>query len=227
MSDWHKPDEAPADPERLPERIVALAREHNAPPPTPRDEIWQRVQSARHKSVPSDGVIPLPVGRPAPRTARWLAWGAGIAAVLAIGIGLGRLSLPNQGQAPADVVANQPDSGASSSRSNVAYALTAAQHLSMVETFLTTLRASKEVDSSFTARARELLSSTRLLQDAPGMDPRLRRLLSDLEDILVQVAQFDPSRGAEELDLITDGLEERQVLPRVRAAAPADPARAL
>ena len=227
MSDWQKPTEEPADPERLPERIVALAREHNAPPPTPRDEIWQRIQAARHKSAPADRVIPLPVRRPAPRTGRWLAWGAGIAAILAIGVGLGRMSLPNPGQSPTDVVATQPDSAAPSSRSNVAYAISAAQHLSMVENFLTTLRTSKDVDSSFTARARELLSSTRLLQDAPGMDPRLRRLLSDLEDILVQVAQFDPSRGAEELELITDGLEERQVLPRVRAAAPADPARAL
>jgi hypothetical protein len=225
MSDWQKPNQEPADPDRLPEQIVALAREHNAPPPTPRDEIWQRIQAARHKSAPSDGVIPLPVRRQV-RTSRWLAWGAGIAAVLAVGIGLGRLSLPNPSEAPADVVANQPDS-AGPSRSNVAYALTAAQHLSMVETFLTTLRNSTDVDSSFTARARELLSSTRLLQDAPGMDPRLRRLLSDLEDILVQVAQFDRSRGAEELDLITDGLEERQVLPRVRAAVPAGPARAL
>ena len=226
MSDWQKPNQKPADPDRLPEQIVALAREHNAPPPTPRDEIWQRIQAVRHKSVPSDGVIPLPVRRTVPRTARWLAWGAGIAAVLALGIGLGRLSLPTSGEAPAQVAANQSDSAAPS-RSNVAYALTAAQHLSMVETFLTTLRTSTEVDSSFTVRARELLSSTRLLQDAPGMDPRLRRLLSDLEDILVQVAQFDRSRGAEELDLITDGLEERQVLPRVRAAVPAGPARAL
>ena len=226
MSDWQKPNQKPADPDRLPEQIVALAREHNAPPPTPRDEIWQRIQAARHKRAPAD-VIPLPVRQGAPRTARWLAWGAGIAAVLALGIGLGRMSLPNQGQAPADVVATQPDSAAPSSRSNVAYAITAAQHLSMVETFLTSLRTSKELDSSFIPRARELLSSTRLLQDAPGMDPRLHRLLSDLEDILVQVAQFDPSRGTEELDLITDGLEERQMLPRVRAAVPADPARAL
>jgi hypothetical protein len=225
MSDWQKPNQEPADPDRLPEQIVALAREHNEPPPTPRDEIWQRIQAARHKTAPSDGVIPLPVRRPV-RTGRWLAWGAGIAAVLAMGIGLGRWSLPTPTEAPADVVANQPDSAAPS-RSNVAYALTAAQHLSMVETFLTTLRTSTEVDGSFKGRARELLSSTRLLQDAPGMDPRLRRLLSDLEDILVQVAQFDRSRGAEELDLITDGLEERQVLPRVRAAVPAGPARAL
>ena len=51
--------------------------------------------------------------------------------------------------------------------------------------------------------------------------------LRDLEDILVQVAQFDTSRGAEELDLITDGLQERQVLPRIRSAVPAGPARAL
>jgi hypothetical protein len=59
------------------------------------------------------------------------------------------------------------------------------------------------------------------------MDPRLRRLLADLEDILVQLVQYDVNGKREDLDLITDGLEERQVLPRLHSAIPAGPARAL
>jgi hypothetical protein len=228
MSDWRKPaDRSNEDEAPLPERILAAAREHHAPPPTPREEIWLRIQAARNKSAPSVDVIPIDSRRPRQNVSRWLALGAGIAALLALGIGLGRMtSAPESGNGPV-VLSAAPGDSAAASRSAVAYTVATTQHLSRVETFLTTLRHSPEVDSSFTLRARDLLSSTRLLQDAPALDPRLRRLLSDLEDILVQVAQFDRSRGAEELDLITDGLKERQVLPRIRSAVPAGPARAL
>jgi len=51
--------------------------------------------------------------------------------------------------------------------------------------------------------------------------------MSDLEDILVQLVQYDANGTREDLDLITDGLEERQVLPRLHSAIPAGPARAL
>lgn len=227
MSNWQKPtDGSTGDEAPLPERIMAAAREHNAPPPTPREEIWLRVQAARHQSTPAADVIPIETRRPRRSATRWLAWGAGIAAVLALGIGLGRVSRAPANNSPA-VLSAAPGDSAAAPRSMVAYTVATTQHLSRVETFLTTLRHSPELDSSFTLRARDLLTSTRLLQDAPGLDPRLRRLLSDLEDILVQVAQLDRSRGAAELDLITDGLQERQVLPRIRSAVPAGPARAL
>jgi hypothetical protein len=103
--------------------------------------------------------------------------------------------------------------------------MAAVQHLSRVETFLTTLRTAP--DQQFTGQARELLISTRLLLDAKDMDPRLHKLMSDLEDILVQLVQYDANGTREDLDLITDGLEERQVLPRLHSAIPAGPARAL
>ena len=54
-------------------------------------------------------------------------------------------------------------------------------------------------------------------------DPKLRGLLNDLEFILVQIVQLDTSRRKEELELITDGLEQRQLLPRIRTAIPAGP----
>ena len=56
---------------------------------------------------------------------------------------------------------------------------------------------------------------------------RIRALLEDLELILVQVTTLDGSRSPEELDLITDGLEQREVLPRLRTVIPAGTARQL
>ena len=41
------------------------------------------------------------------------------------------------------------------------------------------------------------------------------------------IVQYDANGTREDLDLITDGLEERQVLPRLHSAIPAGPARAL
>jgi len=110
-------------------------------------------------------------------------------------------------------------------KKNAAYTLAAVQHLTRVETFLTTLRTAP--GQQFSGQARELLTSTRLLKDAKDMDPRLRKLMDDLEDILVQIVQYDVNGTREDLDLITDGLEERQVLPRLHSAIPAGPARAL
>jgi hypothetical protein len=211
--------------EPMPDRILALAREHNAPPPTPREEIWLRVQAARRKSLEAEGVIPL-APRRVERSARWMRWAVGVAALLLIGIGLGRLTVSAPATGPS-TVATAPNPAPSGTRSNLAYTVATVQHLNQVENFLTTLRTAHGIDSTFNAQARELLSVTRLLQDSPDLDPRLRRLLSDLEDVLVQIAQFDAARGREELDLITDGLEERQVLPRIRTAIPSGPARAL
>jgi hypothetical protein len=56
-----------------------------------------------------------------------------------------------------------------------------------------------------------------------GSDAKLRSLLLDLEFILVQIVQLDESRRQEELELITDGLEQRHVLPRIRTAIPSGP----
>jgi hypothetical protein len=82
------------------------------------------------------------------------------------------------------------------------------------------------VDAPFLASARELLTMTRLLLDSPlAQDPQLLDLLEDLELVLAQVVRLEPApREADDLDLITDGLNQRGVLPRLRAAIPAGPA---
>lgn len=217
----------------LPERLIEAVRtEYHVPSATPRDEIWARIDAtrrARAGAVPASPGAPAPVGqfsvppslRPAARNP-WLRYATGIAALLALGIGIGRLTSRSPAPAPTpEVTAAAPD------RSGPAYAIATANHLSRVETFLTALRTAPDGEQ-FGAQARDLLTSTRLLLDSKGAsDPRIRALLEDLELILVQVTTLDGVRGREELDLITDGLEQREVLPRLRTVIPAGTARQL
>jgi len=216
--------------QELPPAILAAAREINPPPATPRDEIWARVQAARadRKVVPiesvrrSDGPTVRRLDRPAVRR---ITWAAGIAAILLIGIALGRSTVTNSPVPGPSTMSALPDSSLPREKKNAAYTVAAVQHLTRVETFLTTLRTAP--DQQYNGQARELLISTRLLLDAKDMDPRLKKLMSDLEDILVQIVQYNANGTREDLDLITDGLEERQVLPRLHSAIPAGQARAL
>ena len=229
-SDGQGPSDRLTDGPELPAAVLAIAKEINTPPATPRDEIWARVQAARpdRKVIPigsvrqSDGQTVRRSDRQTVR--RFTVWAAGIAAILLIGIALGRNSVTNTPAGPA-VISALPDSTLPREKKTAAYTVAAVQHLTRVEAFLTTLRTAP--DQQFSGQARELLTSTRLLLDAKEMDPRLHKLMSDLEDILVQIVQYDASGTREDLDLITDGLEERQVLPRLHSAIPAGPARAL
>jgi hypothetical protein len=81
-------------------------------------------------------------------------------------------------------------------------------------------------DAEFWTDAGELLASTRLLLDSPaGEDPVFNELLGELELVLVQIVQLSYERGNEtELELLTDGIRRKGLLPRLRTAIPAGPA---
>lgn len=203
----------------LPGAIQVMAKAYHEPPPVPRDEIWARIQGVRSDRLtvhPSDRLTARPSDRPSDRltarsSSRWLRFATGIAALLAIGIGIGRWSLtesPAPGRAPVPVAAGAP-------RPNAALSLTAANHLGRAEAFLTAVRVG-ERGEGFENQARDLLLTTRFLLDARGItDPRTRALLEDLELVLVQIAQLG-GRDGEEVDLLNDALEQKEVLPRLR-----------
>jgi len=199
------------------ERLRALASHYNRPGPTPREQIWTAIQTRRASVRPSDSLSIRPSDRPANR---WLAWVTGIAALLVLGIGIGRMSVgPTTSSTPTpETIAEAPTK---TPGPNTAFRVATTEHLSQVETFLTSFRLGGS-DSQFTGRARDLLTSTRLLLDSRVVeDPRTRALLEDLELILVQIARLGPAGRDQELDLITDGLEQRQVIPRLRTAGSA------
>jgi hypothetical protein len=69
--------------ERLGEPLERAAREYHRPPATPREEMWARVQAERARRRSTRRVIEL---RP------WLRWSLAAAAVLLVGVAIGRFS---------------------------------------------------------------------------------------------------------------------------------------
>jgi hypothetical protein len=102
------------------------------------------------------------------------------------------------------------------------YSVASQRHMASAEALITVVTATPRdamMDSLTTKWAREMLSSTRLLLDSPAGDDALRRrLLEDLETLLVQLVQR--SGGAvDERDLIDRTLQRTQLLTRLRTNA--------
>ena len=196
--------------ERFERRLVEAAQDYHRPPATPQEEMWLRIAATRAARRRRR----LMLGSP-------LRWAVGIAAVLALGVGIGRWTakLPDKGSAP--VAATGGDQGP------VAYRVAAAQYLTRTEALLTGFRSearSGQPDAQFGRQARDLLGTTRLMLDSPvAQDARLKGLLEDLELVLAQIAQLSPHGDTEEVQLINQGLEQRSVLLRLRTANPAGP----
>jgi hypothetical protein len=206
--------------DRLDDLLRDAARDYNDPPETPREEMWDRIVAARAAEKAETPITPL---RPL-RHFRPLKWVAGIAALLALGIGLGRLSVPEPRVTAPGPVATQtmPRS------STAAYQLTTTEHLSQSEAFLTLFRASLRGSGGnqqlAAATARQLLATNRLLLDSPAAnDGKTRLLLQDLELVLAEIAQLSPQSRSRDLDLITQGLERGGVMSRLRTAVPSGP----
>ena len=110
---------------------------------------------------------------------------------------------------------------------SMAYRLAVVEHLAGTEAMLTSFRAAAkrgEVDAQITTWAKNLLTTTRLLQaSAAQEDPTMKRLLDDLELVLVQIAQYSSTgvHHAEELDLIEHSIERRGVIGKLHTTIPA------
>ena len=127
-------------------------------------------------------------------------------------------------------VANDPASsgqGATNETPSLAYQLVMLQHLSGSEAMITAFRASArrgEVDGQIAAWSRDLLSTTRMLEASPvTQDPTMKRLLEDLDLVIVQIAQY-VTRGTtnpDELDLIEQSINKRGVILKLRSTLPA------
>jgi hypothetical protein len=215
--------------DRFDDLLRDSAREYNEPPETPRDEMWAAIQAKRAEMEKTEktekterATTPITPLRPLHHL-RPLRWAAGIAAVLAIGIGLGRLSLDRRGPVTAPVIA----SGETPRVSAAAYHLATTEHLGQSEAFLTLFRASVRRGGNeqlASATARQLLATNRLLLDSPAAnDARTRLLLQDLELVLAEIAQLSPRPRSRDLDLITEGLEQGGMMSRLRTAVPSGP----
>ena len=212
--------------DELDERTREALRGYRVPPEPPLDEMWQRIEE-RHFGAPvvslaDRATVSGRAGR------RWSfgspSWGvliAGIAAALIIGVALGRMS---RGIAP--IV---PDNGIEGTydywtANAEPYRQATTENLGQTVALLTALPAAArngQPDARFVTQASDLLTTTRLLLDSPAAasDPRLKSLLEDLELVLAQLSRLPSEHGGTELNLIAEALEQRDVVPRVRAAA--------
>jgi len=209
--------------DRFEDQLRDSAREYHTPPVTPREEMWAAIQAKRAEGEEAEGNAAEEADRAeGGRTPyrRLLLWPAGIAALLALGIGLGRLSAPEPGPAaPVMVTSDTTPRG-----SDAAYRIAATEHLGQSEAFLTLFRASVRGGGNeqlASGTARQLLATNRLLLDSPAAsDARTRLLLQDLELVLAEIAQLSPRPSSPDLDLITEGLERGGVMSRLRTAVP-------
>jgi len=201
--------------DQLDARIRGLAADYRQPPATPRDEMWERIRADRQR-------------RRGPRTVRapvrWGGWAVGIAAVLAIGIAVGRYTASSPTLPEVAPIATAP-APAGRSRT-VALDLAAGRYLSRVETFLTVFRSDAATGglrpADYGQPARELLLTTRLMQSSPiAADAGVRALLEDVELVLAQIAQFSADDGSAELDFIDQGMTQRGVLLKLRSTVAA------
>ena len=187
----------------LPERLHDAARGYHAPLVVPREEMWSAIAAGRER-------------RRAAR--RRLRWGLSLAAMLVLGVGIGRMVGPWRPAPTATVAPTQAGQA-------TPYRVAAGQYLARTEVLLTDFRGESRrgrLDPEFLASARDLLTTTRLLLDSPAADDaRLAALLQDIELVLAQISQLQAEPGQrDDLDLINQSITRNSMLTRLRAATP-------
>lgn len=194
--------------EKFEEFLQRAAHRYNEPPAlVPRDELFAAITAARR-------VARAGPARPASRTRTiHFAW-IGMAAALVLGVAIGKFLLTT------------PDAYTQAPLAAASYAQATTAQLARAEALLTAYGAAAPntgVDRQLSTWARDILSNTRLLLDSPAADdPARRRLLQDLELVLVQMVQRSPAAGVEEeRSHIDRSLEHTHVLTRLRSALPA------
>jgi len=214
-----------------------IRSEYNPPPETPRDEMWAAIQGRIEEGLSGDAspeptdesIISLDQARQS-RSARTMppfAWAMGAAAILVLGLGIGRMTAP--GASPS--AAEGPDAASATAEApgSDLLRIVALDHLAKTESLLTLARADASaggLEASVGTWSRGLLARTRLIMDAQeNPDPLLQDLLEDLELVLVQLVgagaiDGDPAKVQSEWNLALEGLEDTEVLSRIRAVLP-------
>ena len=168
----------------------------------------------------------------------WMMRAAGIAALLVGRIGIGRYLLPATGPSKYQTAIASSASRADSIRalglgpealaalpqSSEPVQVAMEEHLARTVALLTAVRDEDPMSgpgADLGGWARDLLGTTRVLLDEPQLrDERTRRLLQDLELVLVQIVQARRS-APETKRAPSETMRETNLLPRVRAAVTA------
>ena len=222
--------ESKNDDEKFDAFLARDAKDYNAPSgEVPRAEMWSAISGARASRGHEHGAGPVASGR---RPFRFAALAGTLAATLIIGVAIGKYALGGgivRTGATTDSALLAHPSAVNDSTSG-SFSVAAADHLSRAEALLTTYELSRgdtTADLQIATWARDVLSDTRLLLDSPAAaDPLRKRLLADLEIVLVQMVQRAPPDGArDERTHITRTMQRTHVLTRLRSAQQSGPNR--
>jgi len=203
-----------------------MARLHNRPPEVPRDRMWERIDAARaeRRSVLQPDFTPRP--RPVYRILRLT---AAVAAVLVIGIFIGRLTentvtVPVIDTAP--VAVTQPEPARPDVKSDV-YAMAARGLFGRADFLLTDFKVRSCGTDDLTEVpdwAGGMLVQTRLLMGTSAADDiEMKNLLNELELVLAQILGLSRDNCARDMAWIRQGLQERSTIDRLRTVSAGKP----
>lgn len=215
--------------------MLALARDVTDDIVVPREMMWKRVEAKRGTAKRRNTKWPQR------RTASFWRGASAIAAVLVVGVAIGRYVWPSASNMRHDgasitiataptaptlaTSALGPDALASAPVSADPMRVAMDEHLIRTVALLTTVR-DRDPDMGpgldVTSWARDLLGTTRLLLDEPTLrDERTRRLLQDLELVMMQLIQTRRNGAEDARRVATETMRDTNLLPRVRAVVTA------
>jgi hypothetical protein len=204
--------------DQLPDGARLAARGYNNPPELSKadfDAMWSDIEAEAF----TQPVMTLDAGRRSPAAGRWVPVTriAQMAAVLLLGVVIGRFVVPGETAVAPTTIAAVPTDSLDIPEP---YQATTSRYLGQTAALLVGLPSDgSRADGDNIGRAKDLLSTTRMLLDSPAAsDPRLRTLLEDLELVLAQVVRLQAGQSGDELDFIRQALEQRDVMPRLRTA---------
>ena len=192
------------------EQLLQQAKElHNPPPEVPHQRMWDKIQeggSAQSSSSTQGSNRRL--WQPA----------LAMAAVLVLGIGLGRWTKPEPIIEPVAV-----QKTVNSSHVSEIYQHTTLALFDRADALLTDFRlegCSSEQITVTSRWANNLLTQTRVLQGSPAaQNEELATLLTDLELVLAQIITINPDQCDRDVAWIRSGLNKRATLDRMRSAS--------
>ena len=211
--------------DRFDELMRAAGPDYNRPPEPPLDEMWAAIDKARHtpETAPDEVRRPRPFLSEPQRRAFWQQPWLRMAAVLIVGLALGRWSAALSNRSDTTLAsAPEPAAAVSNDEASGRYQAVTVSYLGETAALLVALPGelrNQRADSSFVARADDLLLQTRLLLDSPAAsEPALRALFEDLEVVLAQVVRLQADRDPTRIELLNQALEQNEVMPRLRNA---------
>ena len=147
---------------------------------------------------------------------------AGVAAVLVLGVFIGRMTEQQSGPVPAPVAVNEVEAIDSGLKKDI-YRLAARDLFSRADFLLTDFKVrscGKDDLSEVPAWAGGMLVQTRLLMDTVvAEDIEMKTLLDELELVLAQIVGLSRDNCAGDMAWIRKGLQERDTIDRLRTVS--------